>query len=194
MIVYALDAGKSASSIRVSIDGAPAEQASGAIELEPGEHLLRAETSDGRSVEKRVTLKEGQRDEKITLDVPAAERPAPAEPPPAPAPAPSRISPAVWVLGGVAVVGLGGFVGFGLSGKSQESDLDACKPDCTRDDVDAMRRSYLFADISLGVALVAGGLGAYLYVSGNKKQQEQGVFVRAVPERQGMGARVGASF
>ncbi|MBK8994964.1 MAG: hypothetical protein IPM35_04325 [Myxococcales bacterium] len=195
VIVFALDAGKSDSTIRVSIDGAPAEQASGPIELEPGEHLLRAETSDGRSVEKRVTLAEGRRNEKVTLDVPAAAPAAPSpEPPPAPAPAPSRISPAVWVLGGVAVIGLGGFVGFGLSGKGQESDLDSCKPDCKRDDVDAMRRSYLLADISLGVALVAGGVGAYLYVSGNKKQQEQGVFVRAVPERQGMGARLGASF
>ncbi len=45
-----------------------------------------------------------------------------------------------------------------------------------------------------GVALVAGGVGAYLYVSGGKKRQEQGVFVRTVPERHGLGARVGTSF
>lgn len=195
VIVQASSAGNTEGVIRVTIDGAPVDQASGPIELEPGEHVLRAETSDGRSVEKRVTLPEGRRNEKITLDVPAAAPAAPKpEPPPTPAPAPSRISPAVWVLGGVAVIGLGGFIGFGLAGKGQESDLDSCKPDCKRDDVDAMRRSYLLADVSLGVALVAGGVGAYLYVSGSKKQQEQGVFVRAVPERHGMGARVGASF
>lgn len=189
VVVSVLDGGKAASDAKLSVDGASVE-ASGSLELEPGEHVLAAESSDGRRVEKRLTLREGQRGEKVSLDIPAKQvSPEPA-PEPAPAPAPNRVSPAVWVLGGVAVVGLAGFVGFGLSGKSQESDLDACKPSCKRDDVDAMRRSYLLADISLGVALAASGVGAYLYVSGNKKRQEQGVYLRALP----LGAELGARF
>jgi len=195
VIVSGLDGGKVSSGIKVSVDGASVELGTGALELEPGEHVIRAETSDGRQLEKRVSLKAGQRDEKVTLDVPAAKAPEP-EPPPAPAPEakPSRVSPVVWVLGGVAVVGLGGFVGFGLSGRGKQSDLDACKPNCARDDVDSMRTSYLLADVSLGVALVATGLGAYLYVSGGKKKQEQGVYVRTLPQRSGAGVALGARF
>lgn len=194
VVIATFDRGKPSSGLEVTIDSAPAEATSGSVELDPGEHLFRAATSDGRSVEKRVTLSAGQRDVEVRLEVPAPTAPtAPVEPAPAPA-AQRKLSPVIWVLGGVAVVGLGGFVGFGLSGRSQESDLDACKPSCRSSDVDSMRRSYLFADLSLGVALVAAGVGGYLYVKDKKRPAEQGMFVGAAADRHGMGARVGASF
>ncbi|MBK7582110.1 MAG: hypothetical protein IPI67_18125 [Myxococcales bacterium] len=194
--VSVLDAGKAASGGSVTLDGAAFELAAGAVELEPGTHVFKAELSDGRNVERRIELKEGQRDTEVVLDVPAKaglDTSAQSEPEAAPTNK-NAVKPAVWVLGGVAVVGLIGFVGFGLSGKGKQSDLDACKPDCSKGDVDSMRQSYLFADVSLGVALVAGGVGAYLYVQGKKKGQEQAIWVRTLPQRRGMGASVGASF
>lgn len=195
VVVRVTEAGRAASAAKVTVDGKRVEAGVSVAELEPGEHVFRAELPDGRSAEKRVALREGERDSSVVLDIGAAPA-APDAPPAAPAPAPepeSQTSPAVWVLGGVALVGLGGFVAFGLSGKSQESDLDSCKPDCQRDDVDAMRRSYLFADISLGVALVATGVGAYLYVSG-KEKKERGVFLRTAPAHGGVAASVGTRF
>lgn len=193
VVIVTLDGGKPSSRLEVSIDSAPPEASSGALELDPGEHVFRAKASDGRSVEKRVTLSAGQREVEVRLEIPAPTASAPVEPGPAPAPQ-GRLSPVVWVLGGVAVVGLGGFVGFGLSGKSQEGDLDSCKPSCRPSDVDSMRRSYLFADVSLGVAVVAAGVGGYLYFKDKKRPTEQGMFVGAAADRRSMGARFGASF
>jgi hypothetical protein len=68
-----------------------------------------------------------------------------------------RVPTASWILGGVSILGLVGFTGFGLTGKSAEG----CVPSCTRSQVDDFRRDYLFADLSLGVAIVTGGLAAY---------------------------------
>ncbi len=193
VVIVALDAGKAPTGAKLTIDGAPADAAPGPVELEPGEHLFRLQAADGRLAEQRVSLKAGQRDVEVRLEL---ALPARAEPqaPTAPPPAKPGVSPVVWVLGGVAVIGLGGFVGFGLAGKSEESDLDGCKPDCSRGDVDSMRTSYLLADISLGVALVAGGVGGYLYLSGKKRPTEQSFYLRALPQRQGMGAGLGGRF
>jgi hypothetical protein len=72
----------------------------------------------------------------------------------------------VWVLSGVAVVGLGSFGYFGLTGKHQENDLKStCAPHCKDSEVDAMYRSYLVADVSLGVSLVAASVAGYLLFS-----------------------------
>ena len=75
----------------------------------------------------------------------------------------------MWVLSGVAVVGLGSFTYFGLSGKHQENDLKShCAPGCQDSDVDAMYRSYLIADVSLGVSLAAASVAGYLLLSPSK--------------------------
>jgi hypothetical protein len=101
----------------------------------------------------------------------------------------------VWALGGVAVVGLAGFVGFGISGRSQQSDLDDCKPNCSQGDVDDMKRTYLFADIALGVAAIAGGAAAYFYFTDQKKTEtEGGAFVSVRPAPRGASLAAGLSF
>jgi hypothetical protein len=69
------------------------------------------------------------------------------------------------ISGGVAVVALGAFTYFALSGNAIQSDLEACKPNCQNpDDLDRMHARYLMADISLGVALVSVGVGAYVWL------------------------------
>ena len=56
----------------------------------------------------------------------------------------------------MAVVGLGSFAVFALSGKSKEDDLAGkCSPNCSDDEVGSVKSSYLIADVSLGVAAVA---------------------------------------
>jgi hypothetical protein len=69
---------------------------------------------------------------------------------------------ASWILGGVALVGAGGFVYFGLGAKQ---DVDAmrssCAPLCDPARVDAAKRDALLANISFGLgaaALVTAGV------------------------------------
>jgi len=66
---------------------------------------------------------------------------------------------------GVGAVAFASFGYFGLSGLSKRSDLDKCTPHCRQDDIDATRRSFLVADVSLGIGIVAAALGTYLWVS-----------------------------
>jgi hypothetical protein len=132
----------------------------------------------------------------VKLEPAPAPTPVPAAPPEEPAPAESKKTPVVvWVLGGVAVVGLAGFVGFGISGRSQQSDLDDCKPNCSQGDVDDMKRTYLFADIALGVAAVAGGAAAYLYFTDKKRtEREGGAYVGVGPAPRGASLNAGLRF
>ncbi len=189
------ESGNFVSDVRVTINGQPAPptEPDGSILVDVGEVSVRLESADGRHVEKKLNLAEGQKLEWI------GELPARESDQPAPAPTPkteegSSVSPFVYVLGGVAVVGVGGFAAFGLSGRGKQNDMDSCKPDCSRDDVDSMRTSYLLADISLGVAVVAGGAAAYLYFSGNKKGQESVSYLSASPTPRGGQLSFGGTF
>lgn len=182
------------SDFKITIDGQPAPPSAtdGSIAMDTGQYTVRMELPDGRFVEKQITLSEGQKLEWIgELNAPKTPEPPPPEPVPEPE---AKTSPLVYVLGGVAVVGLGGFAAFGLMGNGKQSDLDACKPNCERDDVDAMRSNYLFADISLGVALVAGGTAAYVYFSDKKKGKETASYMGASPIRAGGQLTFGGSF
>jgi len=184
------------SGLSVSIDGNPAPSPGddGSIELDPGDHVIRFE-ADGHVVEKQVSLAAGQRGVEVVAEIESKQVEAP---PPAPEPQPEKkkVKPIVYALGGVAVLGLGGFVGFGLSGRSKQSDLDACKPNCEKADVDSMRQRYLFADISLGLALVAGGAAAYFYLSDKKKDEpaQDVAWVSSRPLRGGGELSFGTTF
>lgn len=68
-------------------------------------------------------------------------------------------------LGGVALVGIGLFAVFGITGKSDVDDLQTCKPNCSEDKVDSARTKLIIADISLGVGVVAAAVAAYLFIT-----------------------------
>ena len=63
------------------------------------------------------------------------------------------IPAAKWVLGGVAVVGALSFTAFAVAGR----EVQSCAPDCTRGQVDDLRRDYAIADVSWITGLVAAG-------------------------------------
>jgi hypothetical protein len=70
-----------------------------------------------------------------------------------------------WVVAGVSVFALGSFAAFGLSGKLQLEDLkSSCAPKCDPADRDAVHTKFLIADVSLGVAVVSGGIAAWLFL------------------------------
>lgn len=131
-----------------AIDGAP-------IAVDPGEHVVRCEVGS-RFVEQKVKVDEKQR-VPVVLDFGEPKPDAPPPQPPPPMVESRGLSPMTWVLGGVAIAGVASFVAFGLSGKADES----CAPNCSRGQADSLRREYLFADVSLAVALVATGGALY---------------------------------
>jgi hypothetical protein len=165
VVVTAKDTeGHDTDKVRVIVDGeVMAEALDGrAMPVDPGTHAFRFE-SGGRVLEQKVLLGAGEQNRHLVADFTTPRAPiGPARPCPKPEPERSTSMPvATYVLGGLAVVGLAGFAGFGLSGKGQES----CVPACTRSEVSAFRRSYLIADLSLGVALVSAGAALWLALS-----------------------------
>jgi hypothetical protein len=148
-----------------------------AVEFDPGRYTLRFEGAGGAIKNETMILRWGERNRRILVDFrpPAVAQPGPALPLPSPPPAPPstrRTSPvASLVLGGVGLLGLGAFGYFAYDGKREQSDMterggcavSAGGPGCSRDQVDHMRRSYLIADISLGVGVASLGAAAVVF-------------------------------
>jgi hypothetical protein len=63
----------------------------------------------------------------------------------------------------VGAVGLASFGFFAIKSHSAKSDLEDCKGRCAADEVDAVRRDQIIADVSLGIGVVALGIAAYLH-------------------------------
>lgn len=153
---------------RATLDGAPlAERLDGrAVAVDPGPHELRCE-GGGTAVRSRIVVAEGAKNQPFYLTLgPPAAAPAPGSPPPPPpeatAPAPRHGLPtATWVLGGVAVAGAISFSAFAATGRA----VQTCAPDCSRAQVDDLRRDYVFADVSWITALVAAGAAVYFAVT-----------------------------
>jgi hypothetical protein len=125
-------AGNDLRDVKVSMDGAPLVTTLDGrpISVDPGEHTFRFETTGQPAVEKKLVVREGEKDrrESVMLGTPA----------PAPSPAPAPVAPPVvtpspswWttqrtlavVAGGVGVAGLvvgGIFGGLAMSDQSQE--------------------------------------------------------------------------
>jgi hypothetical protein len=153
---------------RVSIDGKLVkEQLDGkAFELDPGPHQLRVEVEGEPPVERSIVVQEGKKSRVVELSVGQDAAPDDAGAPTGVAD--ERGQPVVaYLLGGVGLVGLGLFAGFGLAAKSDTDELhDTCGLDrsCAEDDVDAARTKAIVADVSLGVGVTALAVGAALFI------------------------------
>lgn len=148
--------GNADGSVKVSLDGTVvAERLTGtSVEVEPGEHSVKFERGDGKVIEQKVLVAEGEKNRKIIAEYAPVALPKDDHPPPPPEE--KKIPLGTWVAGGVAVVALGSFAFFALSGKGTEDDLAGkCSPNCSDDQVGKVNRDYLIADVSLGVAAVA---------------------------------------
>lgn len=169
--------GKETFDVKVSVDGEVVAEKLDvkAIDVDPGTHKFVFEYEGKAPIEQDVILREGQKNKAIEISF-ASEKPAAAAPPVGDDPDPveddapkdsgkKKIPVITWVLGGVGVVALGGAGYFWLSGESEKSDLDACKPNCDQGDVDSVKQKRLIGDIALGVGIVAIGAAVYFAVS-----------------------------
>ncbi len=158
VVVVRLD-GEDQARAKVLLDGLPwLEQLTGQPEpLEPGAHQLRVEAG-GTAKEQTVVANVGEKNRLVVFQLSAAAAPPP--------PTVARSSP--WLastLTGLALAGAGLFTGLGLYGRGQLDALthDACAAtkSCNPWRTEMIRRDFLAADVSLGVAVVAAALAGW---------------------------------
>jgi hypothetical protein len=154
---------------RVVIDGTFDKDASEgrAVPIDPGNHTVRIETSDGRKAEDVFSARASEKNRLVTVALKAIEKPAvpPTTPPPEPEPEKRSLVLPI-VLGGVGVLGIGAAFFFGFGAKSDAEDLrKSCAPNCKDSDLDPVHTKLLASDIGLGVGVVALAAAAYLLLS-----------------------------
>lgn len=127
------------------------------LELDPGEHQLRFE-HDGRSTEKKIVLRAGEREQPIEVSFEQKM----VEPPPPTPPESAGLGPLFYT--GVAITGVGLIVGAIAGGFAirNKNDIDEQCPACTQDDID---QAAIPAHVSTGGFALAG-LGAVILVIG----------------------------
>ena len=161
--------GRSVDDARLLLDGQPwKEHLDGlATEVDPGEHTLRVERTGRPSVEVRVVVREGEKAQRLVLEVPL-DAPPPLQPTPPMVGPPlddARLPASFYVFAGLGVIALGGFTFFALTGQAKEHELDDCSPRCSDAAVDPVRTRYIVADVLLGVAVLSVGAAAYAFFS-----------------------------
>lgn len=171
--------GNDLANVRVVIDGRPlvGELNGRSIQIDPGPHQFTFLTVDGLTMKKTVVIREGDRARPIEVTFAAVVQENPSEPQ-STTPAPTQSTPtrdtstgsgsktAAYAFSALGLVAAGAFAYFGLTGMREENDLEeTCSPNCTDDQVNVIRQDYMLADISLGVAAVSFGLGAYFALS-----------------------------
>lgn len=157
--------------VRVSVDGEPiADRLNGlALNVDPGEHMLRFTLKDGKVKEQRVVMLERDRARRVSVRFgPGSENP-PASSDSASGAAPRQdvasrddggVPASFWVLGafgGAALVTGGVFGSVALAKRSHLGDTCGSTRTCDAGEVSTMHTYALVADISLAV-----GAGAVL--------------------------------
>jgi hypothetical protein len=141
------------------------------VEVDPGPHVVRFETGGATPVVERVVLLEGEKDRvaSVTFQAPVA---APA-PPPAPPPV-ARQTPSsphgpptmAYVFLGLSVASLGAATYFGIASLNDyRHDNQTCRPNCSSSVLNSLRTEEILVDVFGGVAIVAGGLATWLFLS-----------------------------
>jgi len=183
-VVFSAKAGnEDLSDVKVTLgDQTLAEALDGkAVPMDPGTHTFVFESAKHGSKELKFVVKEGKKAQAVEIVFVVQKKGDDAgEGDPKEDSGTTKISSSdakgsktfAYVLMGVGVVGLGGFAYFGLSGKSDQNALEcADQKTCTDDDLDPVKKKYLYADIALGVGLVSLGVGTYLLLSGGGKSE-----------------------
>ena len=118
-----------------------------------------------------VTEKESIEEEAAPTLVRRERRPAPR----AEAEAETGAPTSAYILGGVGLLGVGGYFTLNLKGSAENDALTAfCKPNCKPESVRKVRNIYLMADVSLGIGLAALAASTYLFFRSPDSPEEEG--------------------
>ncbi len=189
VVITAKDAGgREILDVAVFFDGSPlAPRLDGrSLAVDPGDHAFRLEAPGHPALEQHVTIHEAEKDRPLAFTFPWATR-APSSLAPSVDQSAARSGagihpgPAVYALGALSLVALGGFTYFGLTGAHDSNTLrDTCYPHCAPSDVSDANRELLVADISLAVALVTAAAATYLLVTGREPPKATATGLRVV--------------
>ncbi len=139
------------------------------VELAPGKHTLHLVAAGHDPLDKDVEVASRAKmnlvlEPVLTPPPPPPPPPVVAPPPPAPPPAPHSVVPAV-VVGGLAVVGLGIGIGFGIAALSEKSTFNSHP---TTDTANTGENDALAADMGFGIGLTLGLTAVVLYATRNE--------------------------
>lgn len=169
------EGGKETFDVRVSIDGATVATGieARALPVDPGEHTVRFQLADGRSLEDKVLLRPGEKNRMIELSFQPKSSPQTAPLPLAPSPnaEPStfRVPLIAWVGLGVGAVGGVMTVAFAVSANNAESDLrSSCAPHCDSSEKSSIDTKIVLANVGLGIGLVGVGVAVVTTVMENR--------------------------
>lgn len=140
-----------------------------AIDLDPGEHLVRIADGVHAPIEQTFVLREGEK--RRVVDVRFAASTSTTTPtrtkPIEPETERPKTPTSVWIIGGLGVAALGGFGVLGITGLNRYNDLhDECRVSrqCTSSEVSSTRTQLWIAD-GLGIAgAIALAAALWLYV------------------------------
>jgi hypothetical protein len=167
--------GAEAFDVRLFIDGAlVAQRLDGkAIDVDPGDHVLRFEHAPSRPLEERIVVREGEKARPIEVSFASVEAPALA--------ANARRGPGVlpYVLAGGAAAAFSSFAYFGIRGIG---DSNACNHSCNADQSDAITNRFRIADISLVTGVVLGGAALWMILSASGKPDSKSAPANSVSE------------
>ena len=173
-VIVVIPAGVAASELKLWIDDVERPEAlqGRAVDLDPGQHVIRYQKGSDPAQEQPVVVAEGEQKKRIELTIAAPPDPDPApDPTPAPIPKPPTdeggISPLVFI--GFGIAGAGAIVG-GITGGialSKASDLEDACPNkvCAEDQRDAFDSGNALSHVST-VSFAIAGAGAVLGVVG----------------------------
>jgi hypothetical protein len=183
-VVFAVsdDQGQDMPDVHVSADGKSlTERTDGrALVLDPGTYVFRFEAPGYPNVEATVSMRQSEKNrivrvrmvrpppppKAVALAVPEASEPAqPSAPVTATAQASesSSIPLATYILGGTALLGVGTFAYFGLSGNAKKQEVEQCTSNC-EELINEGKRDYVIADIGLLVAIASAPAAILVYV------------------------------
>jgi hypothetical protein len=185
--------------VSVEVDGALlVDRLDGrAVDVDPGAHTFVFVTLDGRKFEQRTTILQGLAMQQVAVRMPGSGEPPPetlsdekpkkklrrahAAKPKGDADSESEpvtsksASLLPYVLGGVGVLGVGGFVALGTLRNSAESELRSCAPSCGAARVDRVRSLAIAANASLAVGGAALATSLLLFLSQDRQRAAEPV-------------------
>ncbi len=152
--------------VSVSVDGKPfANKLDGVSQpVDPGVHVFHFESRETEPLEQQLVIRDGEKYQRLNVVLkPRAPSSSSATTSSATASHGNGFKTAAIISAGVGVVALGAFTYFGISGVSDDvHDDHTCAPRCSN--ADSVRNELRFADVALGVTVVAAALTVFFYL------------------------------
>ncbi len=138
-----------------------------ALTLDPGRYVFRFEADGYAPLDLDVSIRQSEKNRilRVELQQAASTTTQPEHEAAASTDESGGIPVASYVLGGTALVALGAFTYFAVSGKNRLDELTAsCGPDdCTERQVQGGKSQYIAADIALGVGVASAVAAVVVY-------------------------------